>query len=139
MSQGPWKRLYGLPCRRWHDTDDGLNSDYRPKLADCDVFGTRAVVKAAGFTNVTRGRWALESDPRFHHHVLIFDDGSEQWASRANSVQWIGEIKHQEARARSLANLAQNSQPIETRVTELQESGTVRLFHLSGPRPDDSD
>jgi hypothetical protein len=58
MPKGRWKRLYGLPCRRWHDPDDGLNSDGHPERADCNVFGTRAVVRAAGFTNVIRGRRA---------------------------------------------------------------------------------
>ena len=97
------------------------------------------MVTTAGYKNLTRGRRELERDSRFHHHVLIFDDGSEQWASRANSVQWIGEIKHQEARARSLANLARN-QVIETHVqTEEQESGAAQgtVWRLSGPRSDD--
>ena len=46
MFKGRWKRRYELPCRRWHDTDDGLNWDGHPERADCNVFGTQEMVEA---------------------------------------------------------------------------------------------
>jgi hypothetical protein len=126
MSQKPWKRRYGLPHRRWEATD-ALNSDGQPKLDDCNIFGTRAVVLAAGFTNVTRGRRRLAACGSFHHHVMTFDDGREEWATHDTSGRCIGEILHEEDRSRRLANL------VETVVTEPKDSGP-RVLRVSKKR-----
>jgi hypothetical protein len=145
MSQKPWKRVYGLPHRRW-DATDGLNSDGQPKLADCNVFGTSNVVRSAGFTNQTRGRRELAACGSFHHHVMTFDDGSQEWAPHTTSTQCIGGAIHQENRKRRLANLTRGaldtapgstglvSQPItETRVL-LDDELQPALWRVSGAK-----
>jgi hypothetical protein len=118
MAIRPWKRFFGLQESRWA----GRDPDRRPLPDDCNTVVTPSALREAGVTNVPRGRLRLERDPRFHHYVVDFPDGSKGRATHQTSLAWFVGVQSDEGHERSRANLLVGRQVLETIVTQ-QGSG----------------
>lgn len=155
MSKHPWRRCsvsdISLAKLQFSDAmrDDetGIDTSLFP---DCDLFNTRLIAQAAGFGQRV-DHWSTRAlcGSFFHLNPItaVNSTGHEYvigWATHTQSAQWGGLEYRKAARDRQLAgkrvtdvsggaNLAVDSQPIETRVTGLEESVAAQFWRLSGP------
>ena len=76
---------------------------------DSNLFNVKSITAVAGFSNPTRGREQLFSDPRFHYHP-VRDMGGHlvTVVTHQMSAEWMGAVIREENEARRLANLKQN-------------------------------
>ena len=148
MSKGPWKRCQTTGIRIALLPDRyKVGGDFdRSQFPDCDLFDLRTIAAAAGLPRVDDFKRRVMTDPTSPIHLWpIYDDfGVLGWATATNSAEQGGRNYRSAASARQLAGKrvtevsggsgVVNSQPIETRVTGLEDRG-VQVWQLLSRAP----